>query len=65
MKSRGICLTVLMRGCKLNSLTPRMVAQQPLFLIHNVINNVSAMSSGGLRDSMFQTTHSLQAGQVA
>ena len=41
MRSRGIWLTVLMRGCKLNSLTHFYVAQQPLLL------HIPCYKSGG------------------
>ena len=34
-------------------------------VVFMVATNVSAMSSGGLRGRIYQTTHSLRAGQVA
>ena len=42
MSSKGIWLTVLMRSAHFNSLTHFDVAQQPLLLIHHVINLVVA-----------------------
>ena len=55
MRSRGICLTVLMRGCKLNSLTPEWWHNSPYFHTQRYKYVQGVMSNDSLGSARWAT----------